>query len=201
MNSLISEIIQDDWLIFFLTEIAYASLILVIIKFKNDLSLVFNTWALYFIVDLITTITSIKEEGSYVMLFGYTTGSFIIAAILFFQRRFCWKKFDYWITSLVIICIIAWVCCGNFIALIFGVASETIIGIDLLYRTYRSPQVKHNLFSYTIFLIVSILTLIKAPEFTFEHVGFAISEIILCTLTIAALLGHKKTQSGYLFYD
>lgn len=189
-----------DWVILFYSIIPYIPLSIGAIKDPYDKSLDATTWWLYFILDLITCLTTIEKDGSYVILLAFTIGSFVIASILTWQRRFVWDKINILTIGLVFGCIMIWYFCGPYLALILGVVSESIVGVHLVYRTYLEPKVKYNLFSYTMFLAVAILTLIFVPAWDFKHIGFAISEIILGIATISILLVQKKKESGSLFY-
>lgn len=190
-----------NWVIFFFALCPYIPLIVGAIKIKNDKSQVVTTWFLYFLLDLITLITTVQEEGSYSILVGFSAGSLILAGVLCYQGRWEWRWLETIVLLLIIICTYLYFCCESSIALLFSVISETIVGMYLVYRTYKNPQHRYNLFSYTLFLMVAIITLFNSPEFTFKYVGFAISEIILSILCIIPLLIEKKKTSGYLFYN
>ena len=79
-----------DWIIFCLAIGAYVPLIIGSIKEKEDKSQVFTTWFLYLILDMITMFSSNKLNGSYIILFGFTVGSFIMSMILLYQGRIGW---------------------------------------------------------------------------------------------------------------
>lgn len=79
-----------DWIIFCLAIGPYVPLIIGSIKEKENKSQVFTTWFLYLILDTITMFSSNKLNGSYVILFGFTVGSFIMSMILLYQGRIGW---------------------------------------------------------------------------------------------------------------
>jgi len=79
-----------DWTIFTLAIGAYAPLIVGAIKEKEDKSQVFTTWFLYLILDAVTMSSSNRLNGSYVILFGFAVGSFIMSIILLYQGRIGW---------------------------------------------------------------------------------------------------------------
>lgn len=79
-----------DWTTFCLAIGAYAPLIVGAIKEKMDKSQVFTTWFLYLLLDVITMSSSNELDGSYVILFGFAVGSFIMSVILLYQGRVGW---------------------------------------------------------------------------------------------------------------
>jgi hypothetical protein len=79
-----------DWMTFFLSIGAYAPLIVGAIKEKMDKSQVFTTWFLYLLLDAVNMASSSELDGSYVILFGFAVGSFIMSAILLYQGRIGW---------------------------------------------------------------------------------------------------------------
>ena len=136
------------------------------------------------------------------MVFGFAIGSLIMSLILFYQRRFARFSWVEVITLiLIIVCLIIWQIKGPYWALASGIASESIVGIYLIIRTFRDPVVEYNLSGYLGFLIVSILTILTAKEFGLATVGFAISETILNIIILIPLLRKWNKIRGYYFYE
>lgn len=187
-----------DWLIFWLSIVAYVPLIIGTLKNKFDKSQVFTTWFLYFFLDIITMFSSNKLDGSYVILFGFAVGSFVMALILLSQRRIGWSLLESIITILIIFCIIAWYYSGPYWALIFGIGSESIVGIYLIIKTFINPTVKYNLLAYIIFLIVSIIALFNGKDWSLEQVGFPLCETILNTIIVIPLFKKKWEERNFL---
>ena len=77
---------------------------------------------------------------------------------------------------------------GHHLALIFEISSETIVGIYLIIKTFKNPMVKYNLLGYILFLIVSIITVMSAKDFSLEQIGYPFCETLLCIGTIIPLL-------------
>lgn len=158
------------------------------IKEKGDKSQVFTTWFLYFLLDFITMLSSNKLNGSYVILFGFAIGSLIMAVILLYQGRIAWTWLETVVTTLVLICISTWCCIGPYGALIFGIISESIVGIYLVIKTFINPTIKYNLTGYILFLIASIIAIFNAEDWSIAQMGYPLCETILCILTIIPLL-------------
>jgi len=89
---------------------------------------------------------------------------------------------------LVLLCVGAWYYSGPYWALIFGISSESIVGIYLAIKTFKNPMVKYNLAGYILFLIVSIIAMINASGWTIAQMGYPLCEAILCIITIIPLL-------------
>ena len=176
-----------DWLIFLIAIAAHAPLIIGIIKKRDDTSQTFTTWGLYFLLDVINMFSTMEKNGSYVILFGFSVGSFLMSAILFYQKRINWTRLETVITFLVFLCIGAWYVSGPYWTIIFGIASETIVGIYLIIKTYRNPDYKYNLSGYMMFFIVSTLTMVTAKDLSIPQIGYAFTETILNIIIIIPL--------------
>ena len=177
-----------DWLIFWMGIGSYTPLIIGVIKQKHDSSQTFTTWGLYFLLDLITMLSSTKIDGSYVILLSFAIGSFIMSAILLHQRRIGWTWLETTVILLVVLCIGAWYISGPYWALIFGITSEVIVGIHLIIKTYINPTVRYNLAGYIGFLTVSIIAFLTAKDLSIEQIGYPISESVLSFITLIPLV-------------
>ena len=177
-----------DGLIFALGLLAHVPLIVGLFLEKDDLSQTFFTWVMYLILDTITMLSSANVDGNYVILFSFASGSLVMAGILFMQGRIFWTWHETIVTILIILCLIAWRYGGPYLAMVAGIVSEAIIGGYLAYRTIKYPRPKYNLLGYSIFLVVSILSVITAKEFNFKQVAYGIIETILCIITIIPLI-------------
>ena len=182
-----------DWVIFILAIAAYTPLVLGITK-QNDRSQTFFTWVLYLLLDCITMFSSLAEEGAYVILFGFAVGSLVMASILLYQRRIGWKLTETITASLVLICIIFWQTGGSYWAIRFGIASESIVGIYLIIRTIKNPTVKYNIVGYICFLIVSIIAMLAAKDWSVEQMGYPFCETILSVIILIPLILKWKKE-------
>lgn len=191
---IILEMTLLDWLIFWLGIGAHAPLILGIFRQKHDKSQTFVTWILYFMLDTITFFSYVNTEkdSGFIILLGFSVGSFIMSIILFYQKRFIWTQLETIISSLIIGCIVLFKTASPYWALLFGIASESIVGIYLIIKTWQRPKVRYNFTAYVIFLIVSILAIIKATisddGWSLSKVGYPISETILNVVILIPLI-------------
>ena len=189
------------WVIFVFSLIPFAPLIIGLIK-QKDQSQTFLTWILYLILDCITMFSNIKVgPHGYVMLFGFAVGSLIMSAILFYQKRFArWSLVETITLLLITICLIIWKLGGSYWALTSGIASETIVGLYLMRRTFRDPVVRYNMSGYSLFLLVSVITLLTAQEWTISEVGFALPETILNSIILIPLIIKRRKEKRESFY-
>jgi hypothetical protein len=187
-----------DWPIFWLSILAYVPLIFGTIKDRTDKSQVFTTWALYFLLDLITMFSSVVKDGSFAILFGFSVGSLIMATILFTQRRFAWTWLETVIIILVVLCIVSWKLKGPGHAIVAGILSECFVGIYLIIKTWKNPRIKYNLIGYTIFFIVSILSMVHAKDWSIPQMGYPFCETILCFFTILPLIRKKWKEEKFI---
>lgn len=177
-----------DWIIFWLAIGAHVPLILGTLKQKEDGSQTLTTWGLYFLLDIITMFSSNKIDGSYVILLGFSVGSFVMSSILLYQGRIGWTWLETIMIILVGLCIGAWLTSGPYMAVIFGIMSEVIVGINLIIKTWKNPVVKYNLVGYVVFLIVSLLTFATAEDLSIKQAGYAICETILSIIILIPLV-------------
>jgi len=128
------------------------------------------------------------DGGGFPILLGSAVGSFIMFIILLYQKKIIWTWLETMISVLITICIITWILKGPHESVKLGIASEIIVGIYLIIKTYKCPVYKYNLTGYLLFLLASIITTLSAPNWSLPHVGYSISEIIITTIIIIPLL-------------
>lgn len=145
---------------------------------------------MYFLLDVITFFSYINTEkdSGFIILLGFSVGSFIMAIILFYQRRFIWTKLESIVSILIIGCIILFKTTSPYWALLFGIVSESIVGIYLIIQTWKRPKVRYNFTAYLFFLIVSILAIFDAEDWSIPKVGYPISETILNIIVLIPLI-------------
>lgn len=180
-----------DWIIFALAVGAHIPLIFGLFYSKEDKSQTFFTWFLYCILDTITMFSGIKVDGNYILLFGFATGSLVMALILLHQRRIHWTVHETLIGLLIFICIYLWRIGGPYYSLIAGICAESIVGIYLIQRTFRYPKREYNLWGYILFLTTSVLSLFRAENLSIEQIGYPLCETILCSIILIPLLRSK----------
>lgn len=181
-----------DWLIFWLAIGAHVPLVLGIKRQLNDTSQTFITWILYFLLDVTTMFSTTVLNGNFVILFGFSVGSFVMSIILLYQKRFSWTWLETIITMLVFVCLISWYYSGPYMATVLGIISESIVGIHLIIKTWIKPVVKYNLTGYVMFLLVSILTMLNAKDTSIPEIGYGFCETILSLIILIPLIRKRK---------
>jgi hypothetical protein len=173
---------------------------------KHDGSHVAIIWFLYCLIDIIlfaATYTASVKSGGYQILLASAIISFFMFIALFINKRRTWKEIkrerkiflsSIGMTSLIVISITIWIIKGPHTAVIWGIISESLVGIFLFIKTIYSPVVKYNLLGYVVFLLACILSVLDAPNWKLEEVGYPLSEVILTTLTILPLLRKWKIE-------
>ncbi len=176
-----------DWLDFTLAIASSAILVLGIIK-QEDKSQVAFTWTLYVILDAVTMFSTKGENGWYIMQFGYAIGSFVMATILIYQKRFVWGWLETIISLLILICLVLWQIYGSYWAVRSSILSEAGVGIYLIIKTYKNPVVKYNLIGYIGFLMTSIIAMFAAKDWSVEQMGFPFCETVLNVIIVIPLI-------------
>ena len=185
-----------DWLDLALAIASSAILVLGIIK-QEDKSQVAFTWILYVLLDAVTMFSVKGVGGWYIMQFGYAIGSFVMATILIYQKRFVWGWLETIISLLILICLILWQIYGSFWAVRSSILSETGVGVYLIIKTYKNPVVKYNLIGYLGFLMTSIIAMFAAKDWSVEQMGFPFCETILNIIILFPLIiKWKKERNG-----
>ena len=156
------------------------------------------TWLLYSLLDIIlmsATLKSLVKTGGYQILFASAILCLVMSIILFRKKKITWTILEIGIVVLIIFCLTIWFFKGPEKAVIWGIISESIVGLYLLFKTINFPVVQYNLFGYTLFLIACIIAVYDAPNWSIMEVGYSASEVILTTLTILPLL--RKWKNDY----
>lgn len=180
-----------DWIIFWLTIIAMGIIMRGMVKTKNDNSQVALTWLLYFLLDVITMLITIKaliKSGGWQVLFGSAIVSFLMFIVLLRKKKIIWTQLEIGVIMLIITCVVVWIIRGPYKAIIWGIISEFIVGLYLLIRTIKFPVVQYNLWGYILFLLACGLSMYNAPDWSIREIGYPASEIIITSLTIIPLL-------------
>lgn len=179
---------QMDINSFIITICAYVPLVIGVWRNRNNHGQTATTWLLYTFLDGILSVTMFIENGNYQMPLGFTFGSIIMTIILIYQGKVDWSIIETIITFLVLICVALWVFGGPMLTIIFGIFSQSIVGLYLIYRTFLKPEIKYNLISYLLFLASAIYSLLIAENSDIEEIGYAITEIFLSIFTIYPLI-------------
>ncbi len=99
----------------------------------------FASWMLWAAIDTISAAAIICRDGNFELPVIYSIGSTAIAVALLIKKECGWRKFDSYVTVLVITCIIVWLGVGSTAAIIASSAAMVIAGLPMLRDAYESP--------------------------------------------------------------
>ena len=193
-----------EWIILIVTITAYIILMAVIMKKKGAgvKNQSFFTNLLWAILDILVYITAVEEESSSLMLvFGCILGSFSISLLLIkYDKKKEWTK-DESIT-LIIVCLVIffWIYSGsNLLGLILAVIAEIIAGWPQMKKSWKKPGSRMILTSYSLFIIVYILSIINSPDWQLKNVIFPIAFFIYCIGdTLPLIIKWGKIEKRYI---
>ena len=183
MVEIILNMTSMDWIIFAVTIVAIAFLI-IDIKIYNGTSNSFFTWLLWGILDSILFVTTYKEKGTDLpLLAGSVIGSFTVSFYLFITKRRKWTEEESLILGLVIATMAIWfvswlIFKNNIIGIISAVTAEMLAGIPLMKASWKKPGSRYTLVSYLFFLASYILTLAHTEVWRIENFLFPLSFLI-----------------------
>lgn len=155
------------------------------------------TWLLYFLLDSLFFIIINKakiQSGGGPVLFASAIISLFMFIVLFKKTDIIFTWVEICTIFLIIFCLGVWFFKGPHKAVFWGVLSESLVGIYLIYKTVKNPVVRYNLWGYTVFLLACIVALFDAPDLSFKEIGYPLSEVIITTLTIIPLLIQLKKE-------
>ena len=176
------------WIILAFGIIPYSPLVVGFTKDPNDESHSALTWSLYLALDCFTLFSGGQIRIHLdPMVLGFAIGSLISASVLFYQRRYA----NIGLIELIMLILIAY--CffnlrkGYLNAFETGVFSELLTGIYLIWQTWNHPKVKYNFQAYSLFLLVSIISLISTERWKEEEYLFAVVEVSLNIIILIPL--------------
>jgi hypothetical protein len=146
---------------------------------------------LYSIIDFITFLVlryALVESGGALILLGSSVVCLVMFIILYYKKGMTCTWKETLMIVFVVFCIFTWIIIGPKKAVIFGIISESIIGLYLAIRTFKYPIVKYNLLGYSLFLLTCIISIYDAPDWSLYEIGYPVSEVIITSITITPLL-------------
>jgi hypothetical protein len=169
-----------------------ANIPLFIAVYKGDVKQNFSTWILWTILDIITTIAIIEQDGNYLLSGVYVFSSFAMSILLFSKKEIGWSAIDTVTTVCVFVCLFVWYVMGNKATTIASTTAVVISSFPLIKSTFLCPDPKATKV-YSLFIIASLLSLIGGKDVSVKEslypaatMGFSI------LLTVLSL--RKPTQ-------
>ena len=192
-----------DWIILVVTIIAYGIIVAVIMKNKGTgaKSQSFFTNLLWAVLDTLVYITAVEEESSSLMLvFGCILGSFSTSLLLIkYDKKKEWTRDESITLIIVFVIIFFWIYSGsNLLGLILAVIAEIIAGWPQMKKSWKKPGSRMMLTSYSLFIIVYVLSIINSPDWQLKNIIFPISFFIYCIGdTLPLMIKWGKIEKRY----
>jgi hypothetical protein len=149
---------------------------------RGDVRQNFATWALWTLLDVVVAGTLMVQHGSYSLAVAYTLGGAItVSCILVARGGALWTKFESFVASLVIICVILWSLSGPMIGTIASTLAMVIAGIPQLIETYRNPW-SSPFGIYAGYFFANVLAAIGAKSWAIEERFYPCMAAAFCLL-------------------
>lgn len=100
----------------------------------------FATWILWACLDSILTVSTILQQGNFLLPLGFAVGGWVLTGILLVKGRFAWSRLDTVILVLVLGCLAGWKLGGAQTAIIAATLAICVAGIPGLLELWRQPQ-------------------------------------------------------------
>lgn len=181
MLTMISEVHWLVWVSVALSIVLYVVLIRQIIKSTTKQS--FATWSLWTMLDVIALVTTLMQEGNFLILVIYVIGGTVISLIILRWQGFSWEPFDLVVLALVIICMCVWTVSGPYGTTITSTVAVFIAGFPLMKMAFQKPH-EQNLFIWTGFTIANALATAGGKEWSVPERFYP----AVCTLLTGILL-------------
>jgi hypothetical protein len=141
---------------------------LCILLLRKQVKQNFASWFLWVIIDLIVTGSLIMQGGSWHLSAIYVTGSSITCLCILRSKIFHWGRFETFIATLVVICLVIWKCLTPEWATVASTIATVIAGIPVQVEAYRKPQ-DQPLLSYIGFALANGLGIAAGNAWTISE--------------------------------
>ena len=153
------------------------------------------TWGLWGLLDAITLLSIVLQDGNWVVLSFYVLGSFVISGVLLYKWQFEWTWLETLILSLVAGCLIIWYWQGAWFTTIAGTTSMSIATVPQIKNSWDNPNRK-TLIIWIGFIIVNLFYFLQGTGWEVKEVLFPIASIGLCLILIFANLRKQSVSTN-----
>lgn len=141
------------------------------------------TWVLWTLLDGITAIAIIFQNGNYWLPLAYAACSLATATAVLQSSSGKWTKSDTFVATLVSACIIVWLSAGSYYATIAGTTAVIIAGIPQLRDCWLNP--KGNWFlRWIASFAASVLSITAGSSWTVEERLYPAAVAVYCGLCV-----------------
>jgi len=152
------------------------------------------TWILWVSLDAIALVSIILQKGNYLLLVFYCTCGTLVTLSLVYKRLFKWTRFETFVLSLVIVCLVVWSLSGSRWATIASTIAVCISGCPQIRDSWRTPDRTIGLI-YIGYVLANSLSFFGGKIWTIEERFYPGMMALLC-LVIATASFRKKDQKS-----
>ncbi len=99
------------------------------------------SWVLWGMLEIILTIAVVAQKGNFLLFSAYFMGTGItVWMILRTQGRARWTRFESFVITLVILCLVIWYTSGSKVATIASTLAMFIAGVPQLVDAWKRPR-------------------------------------------------------------
>lgn len=133
----------------------------------------FATFLLWTILDGITTIMLIMENGNYFLAGSYTIGSAVVMLCIAKTKNVEWTWFESFVTFLIGICLVIWRYSDTKTAIIVSTLAMIIAGLPQLRKSYQEPW-NSPLLIYLGYFVANCLSVLGGKNWSIEEIFYPI---------------------------
>ena len=146
----------------------------------------FATWLLWAILDGIAAATIALQDGNFVLPAVYALGSAGVTLSILRSKNFQWTWFETMVVCLVVVCLIVWGVSGARVATVASTLAVSIAAVPLMIEAWKEPW-DQPFFTYSGFLVVSILAVIAGKSWTIEERLYPTACIVINIAVLACV--------------
>lgn len=172
------------WLGSLIAVSLYFPLIIGIMQGKIEQN--FATWILWVALDAIALASILFQGGNYLLLIFYCIGGTLVCVSLLYTKQFRWTRFETFVLSLVIACLVLWAMSGSRWATIASTLAVVISGAPQIKDFWLQPD-KRTGYLYLGYVLANGFSFLGGKSWTIEERFYPGMCVLLCiAIAIAA---------------
>ncbi len=167
----------------------YFPLIYGIMKGKIEQN--FATWMLWVMLDAIVLGSVVMQKGNFLLLVFYCIGGTLVCFSLFYMRMIRWTRFETFVLSLVVICLMVWSMVGSYWTTIVSTIAVFVSGAPQIKDSFKEPDRKTG-FIYLGYFFANIFSFFATKSWTIQDKFYPGMCAILCSIISFVAFGKRK---------
>lgn len=163
---------------------------------KGEVRQSFATWILWVALDSIALVSTILEDGNFLLLVFYTIGGTLVTASLVYKKLFKWTWFEWSVLVMVIICLVVWRVSGSTAAIVASTLAVFIAGTPQIVDSWLNPD-KQTGYIYIGYVIANFLSLMGGKSWSIEERFYPGVCVILCGMIAIASFRNNKASTRH----